>query len=78
MANANFSPSTAWQEFIDPNEPKLFESFNFKFLEDAEFREDSVREEPIVPLLTADDDRQGSRRQNVHKQERKLSPVHRR
>jgi hypothetical protein len=27
MANANFSPSMAWEEFIDPDEPKLFESF---------------------------------------------------
>jgi hypothetical protein len=27
MANANFSPSMAWKESIDPDEPKLFESF---------------------------------------------------
>jgi len=33
--------------------PTLFEQFDFKLLDDADFREDSVREELIVPLLTA-------------------------
>ncbi|MGE4057009.1 MAG: hypothetical protein AB7F99_19640 [Vicinamibacterales bacterium] len=33
--------------------PELFGNFDFKLLDDPEFREDAVREELIVPLLTA-------------------------
>jgi hypothetical protein len=31
---------------------KLFEKFDFTILDDANFKEDSVREEIIVPILT--------------------------
>ena len=33
--------------------PRLFADFDFALLDDPDFREDSVREELIVPLLTA-------------------------
>lgn len=38
---------------MSENPLKVFENFDFKLLNDPDFREDSVREELVVPLITA-------------------------